>query len=90
MWSGQLVDEYLRKVEIAPREMIELDGLEAIAVLVDRGLAPNRSAPWPEGLNLAKLPLPEGAPVRELGLLWPGGSSRMYLIEAVAEMPLAG
>lgn len=94
LWSGQLVDEYLRKVGIKPREMIELDGLEAIAVLVDRGLGvavvPDRSAPWPEGLKLSRLALPEDAPVRELGLLWPRGSSRAHLIAAVAEIPLAG
>ncbi|MBY2907709.1 LysR substrate-binding domain-containing protein [Rhizobium leguminosarum] len=53
LWSGQLADEYLRTTGIQPKELMELDGLEAIAVLVDRGLGvslvPNRSAPWPEG-----------------------------------------
>lgn len=92
LWSGQLADGYLRASGIEPRELMELDGLEAIAVLVDRGLGvslvPNRSAPWPEGLSLAKLSLPEGAPVRDLGLLWHKGSSRMHLIEAVAEMTI--
>lgn len=90
LWSGQLADDYLRTAGIQPRELMELDGLEAIAVLVDRGLGvslvPNRSAPWPEGLSLAKLPLPDGAPVRDLGLLWTRGSARLPLIEAVAEM----
>lgn len=94
LWSGQLVDQYLRKVEIRPREMIELDGLEAIAVLVDRGLGvalvPNRAAPWPEGLNLAKIALPGDVPKRELGLLWPRSSSRIHLIEAIAEISLSG
>jgi len=94
LWSGQLADEYLRKTHIAPKELMELDGLEAIAVLVDRGLGvslvPNRSAPWPEGLNIAKLPLPAGAPVRELGLLWHKGSSRVHLIEAVAAITTEG
>lgn len=90
LWSGQLADEYLRTTGIEPRELMELDGLEAIAVLVDRGLGvslvPNWSAPWPEGLSLAKLSLPDGAPIRDLGLLWHKGSSRVHLIEAVAEM----
>lgn len=90
LWSGQLADHYLRSHGLEPRELIELDGLEAIAILVDRGLGvslvPNWSAPWPEGLNLAKLDLPDDAPRRELGLLWPRGSSRTHLIEAVAEM----
>ena len=93
LWSGQLADAYLRTTGIEPRELMELDGLEAIAVLVDRGLGvslvPNWSAPWPEGLSLAKLSLPEGAPIRDLGLLWHKGSSRVHLIEAVAEITMS-
>jgi len=87
LWSGQQADNYLRRIRIQPRERLELDALEAIAVLVDRGLGvslvPDRSIPWPEGLKLAKLPLPGPAPVRHLGLLWPRNTVRIRLVHAL-------
>jgi hypothetical protein len=33
-----MVDRYLRQTGIRPRERFELDALEAVAVMVDRGL----------------------------------------------------
>lgn len=86
-WGGRLADGYLRKAGIHPRERLELDALEAIAVMVDKGLGvslvPDWAAPWPEGLSLTKLPLPSNAPVRELGLIWMRTSSRVRLIRAL-------
>ena len=38
VYAGRLIDRYLRKAGIRPKELFELDGLEAIAVMVDRGL----------------------------------------------------
>ena len=50
---------------IAPRERFELNALNAIAVMVDRGLGvslvPDWAQPWPEGLHLARIPLPHAA-----------------------------
>ena len=47
---------------IVPQERFELNALNAIAVMVDRGLGvslvPDWARPWPEGLNLVRLPLP--------------------------------
>jgi len=43
-WAGRLVDGYLRHARIRPKERFELDGLEAIAIMVDRGLG-YRSCP---------------------------------------------
>jgi len=43
VYAGQLVDEYLRKAGIRPKERLKLDGLELIAVMVDRS-APARVA----------------------------------------------
>lgn len=58
LWSGGKVDQYLRTASLSPNELLELDSLEAIAVLVDRGLGvaivPNWSAPWPRGLSVKK------------------------------------
>src|ERR1700722_347944 len=66
-WPGRLVDNYLRKAGIQPRERFEIEGgaAAAVAVMVDRGLGvsivPDWAPPWPEGLSLAKLPLPDAA-----------------------------
>jgi DNA-binding transcriptional LysR family regulator len=87
LWSGQLADNYLSRMRIQPRERLELDSLEAIAVLVDQGLGvslvPEWSKPWPEGIKVAKLPLPGEAPVRDLGVLWPRSSPRSRMIHAL-------
>ena len=87
LWSGQIAENYLRHQRIRPNDRIELDALDAIAVLVDRGigvsLVPDRSLPWPEGLSIKKHTLPEPAPQRELGLLWPVTSGHARLIQVV-------
>jgi DNA-binding transcriptional LysR family regulator len=87
--GGRQVDAYLRKVGIKPNERFELDGLEAIAVMVDRGLGvtilPDWAPPWPEGLSLAKLPLPDRTFTRRTGLFWNRASLRIGLIHAFRE-----
>jgi len=87
--AGQLIDAYLRKTGIRPKELFELDRLEAIAVMVDRGLGvtllPDWAPPWPEGLSLRKLALPDRTFVRRTGLLWNRGSLRSRLILAFLE-----
>ncbi|GBQ97042.1 hypothetical protein AA23498_2802 [Acetobacter nitrogenifigens DSM 23921 = NBRC 105050] len=89
LWSGQIADNYLRQHHIRPHVKIELDALDAIAVLVHRGmgvaLVPDRSIPWPEGLSIEKLSLPEPSPMRELGLLWPSTSAHTRLIQIVEQ-----
>jgi len=90
LWPGRLVDDYLRKVGIRPRELFEIDKLEAIAVMVDRGLGvsllPDWAPPWPEGLSLAKLPVPGGRSfARRIGLIWPRASLRLRLVKAFLE-----
>jgi len=37
VWGGRLVDDYLRKVGIRPRELFEINEVVAIAAMVDRG-----------------------------------------------------
>src|SRR5215468_3601210 len=75
LWPGRLVDGYLRQAGIRPRELFEIDGGVAIAVMVDRGLGvslmPDWAPPWPEGLSLAKLPVPGASSfARRVGLVW--------------------
>jgi DNA-binding transcriptional LysR family regulator len=90
LWPGRLVDGYLRQAGIRPREFFEIDGAEAIAVMVDRGLGvslmPDWAPPWPEGLSLAKLPLPDASSfARRIGLIWARASLRLRLVHAFLE-----
>jgi DNA-binding transcriptional LysR family regulator len=86
--GGRLADKYLQKVKIRPQDRYELDSLEAIAVLVDRGLGvslvPDWAPPWPEGLNLRKIPLPQPFERRRIGLLWRRSSTRIRLVQVLA------
>lgn len=89
VYAGQAIDTYLRKMRIHPRERFEMDGPEAIAVMVDRGLGvsilPDWAPPWPEGLRVRKLPLPDRKFVRRIGLIWLRASFRSGLITAFLE-----
>jgi DNA-binding transcriptional LysR family regulator len=95
-WAGRLIDGYLRQAGIRPSERFELDTLEAIAVMVDCGLGvslvPDWAPPWPEGLSLRKLPLPNQEFTRYIGVVWTRASLRARLVHAfleVAEATLA-
>jgi DNA-binding transcriptional LysR family regulator len=83
-WGGRQADEYLQKVGIVPRDRFELNALNAIAVMVDRGLGvslvPDWSRPWPEGLDLVRLPLPQDATPRRIGVIWSRASVRLRLV----------
>jgi DNA-binding transcriptional LysR family regulator len=96
IWTGRLVDGYLRKYGIRPRERYELDGAEAIAAMVDRGLGvslmPDWAPPWPEGLSLAKIAVRDRTFTRRIGLIWARTSARVRLVNIfleVATMALA-
>ncbi|MFK5004430.1 LysR substrate-binding domain-containing protein, partial [Klebsiella pneumoniae] len=51
VYASRVIDNYLRTSGIAVQDRFELDGLEAIAVMVDRGLGvsllPDWAPPWP-------------------------------------------
>jgi len=68
----RLIDDYLRKARIKPQHRYELEGLELIAVIADRGLRvsllPDWAPPSSEGLSLPKLALPTRSLVRRTGL----------------------
>ncbi|TWG87206.1 DNA-binding transcriptional LysR family regulator [Cupriavidus gilardii J11] len=92
MWGGMLADRYLHEHNIVPQERLEIDSLNAIAAMVHRGigvsLVPDWTPPWPEGLQLARVPLPRPAPVRKVGLLWSphaphAALSRLFLEQAL-------
>ena len=77
LWPGRLVDAYLRKAGIRPRELYEINGIEPIAAMVDRGLGisllPDWKSPWTQSPSLVRLPVPGGRSFgRRVGLIWPG------------------
>ena len=86
-WGGFLVDNYLRKVGIRPKERFELDALDAIAVLVDRGLGvalvPDWPPPWPADLSLTRIPVGDPAFDRHVGIVWARATPRLRLVHAV-------
>lgn len=88
-WGGLLVDNYLRKIGIRPEERFELDALDAIAVLVDRGLGvalvPNWPPPWPADLSLIRIPVGDPAFDRHVGIVWNRATPRLRLVRAVLE-----
>jgi DNA-binding transcriptional LysR family regulator len=85
-WGGYLADRYLQQAGLAPKVRLEVDALDAIAVMVDRGLGvslvPDWAPPWPDGLSLKKIPLPLSGQRREVGVLWNKGSSQILLVHA--------
>lgn len=84
--GGQLADRYLRDQGIRPRQRLEIDGLMAVAALVEQGLGvallPDWAPLWQSGLSIARLPLPERAPVRHVGLIWGERGPRASLAQA--------
>lgn len=88
-WGGRQADEYLRKVGIVPHERFELNALNAIAVMVDRGLGvslvPDWAQPWPEGLHLVRLPLPQECVPRRIGMVWSRSTVRIRLVTVLLQ-----
>ena len=88
-WGGRLADEYLRNAGIVPQERFELNALNAIAVMVDRGLGvslvPNWAQPWPEGLKLVRLPLPNESVPRRIGMVWSRSTVRIRLVTVLLQ-----
>jgi DNA-binding transcriptional LysR family regulator len=92
-WGGLRAEEYLRRAGIRPRERFELNALNSIAVMVDRGLGvslvPDWSPPWPEGLDLARLALPEPCVGRRVGIVWSRATLRMGLLGVLLDESVA-
>lgn len=83
-WGGRAVDQYLRARKIQPHELHELDSLEAIVIMVSRGLGisiiPNWPTPWPQGARVEQIELTD-APLREVGFIWSRSAIRLPLIQ---------
>lgn len=87
-WGGRLADAYLQARGIRPKEWLELDSLEAIALMVEAGLGvsvmPDLHAPFYQKVQVARLPLND-APRREIGLLWPRNTPASKLLRLILE-----
>jgi len=83
-WGGRTADAYLQRNDLHPREQLELDSLETIAMMVSAGvgasLVPDWVGPWPQGLRVRKIPLHGPVPSRTVGFLWSSMSPRARLI----------
>ena len=88
-WGGRQAEEYLQRMGITPHERFELNALNAIAVMVDRGLGvslvPDWAKPWPEGLKLARIPLPHESVPRQIGIVWSRSTIRIRLVTVFLE-----
>ena len=85
-WSGRLVDQYLHKLGIRPREQLESGSVEAIVKLVSHGLGvsivPDGDPSWPQGATVSRSPLRD-APHRTIGIIWSRASPRLPFIRAL-------
>jgi DNA-binding transcriptional LysR family regulator len=92
-WGGLIVENYLRKMSVQPKDRFELDALDAIAVLVDRGLGvalvPDWPPPWPADLSLTHIPVGDAAFDRYVGLVWARATPRLRLVQAVLDVASA-
>jgi DNA-binding transcriptional LysR family regulator len=85
--GGQLADRYLFDHDIFPKQRLEINGLNAIASLIDRGLGvsllPDWSPLWRSKLAISRVALPGSAPVRRVGLIWDARGARSLIAETL-------
>jgi DNA-binding transcriptional LysR family regulator len=88
-WGGRDADEYLKDMAIVPKERIEVDLLQSIAVMVDMNLGvslvPDWAAPWPENLKIARINLPEVRIGRRVGIVCSRSTVRARLVSLLLE-----
>jgi len=69
-WDGQIAERYLNELGLKPHERFEMDGIDAIAALVAKGLGvslvPNSFPLDNLSESLVKVPLENGKPIREI------------------------
>lgn len=84
---GGLIDAWLRERDIRVQVTMELQGLEAISSMVLAGLGvsivPAHCVRGYNPLPLRRLPLPEGAPVRQLTLAFRRDNPRLPVIQEI-------
>lgn len=87
-WAGRLIDTQLRKRGIAVQEAMELDSLEAIALMVSKGLGvsivPERAAGLALPAQIVRRPFGQPQLVRRVGLVERARHPRAPLTAALA------
>jgi len=88
-WQLRLIDEQLTKLSITPRTVMELDSIEAVALMVHHGLGvsivPRRLVEPLLDFPLKWLPFGKPPLRRVLGLVDHLGSTRQNVVEALLE-----
>lgn len=86
-WGGRLAAKWLEQQRVPLQTLFELDALDTIAVLVGRGLGvsvvPDWAGPRPEGVRLRSLSLPDPAPERKIGMIYPRNGARTHLVDVL-------
>lgn len=87
-WGGQIVEKYLSDNGLRVAEWLELDALDAIVTLVDRGMGvaivPDWAPPWPAGLKLSRQALSPNY-VRRMGAMWSLSSAAIVNVRAFVD-----
>jgi len=92
--GGQFADDYLRQYGIRTRQHCELDGLDAIAALVERGIGVSLVPDWLAARSnqqaLQRWPLPYRSSRRIVGMIWTRTSVRTRLVSSFLELVKKG
>lgn len=87
-WGGQIVDRYLVENDLRVVEWLELDALDAIVTLVDRGMGvaiiPDWAPPWPAGVDIERVVLASGGS-RLTGVMWNLSSAALAAVGAFVD-----
>jgi DNA-binding transcriptional LysR family regulator len=88
--GGQLAEAYLRQHGIRTRQRCEMDGLDAIAALVERGIGVSLVPAWVAASNtrlaIRRWPLPQRSARRVVGMTWTRTSARTRLVHCFLEL----
>jgi DNA-binding transcriptional LysR family regulator len=88
-WQLRLIDEQLTKLSIAPKPVMQLDSIEAVALMVYHGLGvsivPRRIVEPLLNFPLKWVPFGEPPLRRSLGLVYHFGSAKLHFVEALRE-----
>ncbi len=86
---GAIVDRFLDAKGVAPNEFMELDSLEAILAMVERGLGvaivPERTIALPNRHRVTVVPIEDAAAYRNLSFLLRVDSVKTQLLDVVLE-----
>jgi DNA-binding transcriptional LysR family regulator len=91
--GGNLVDRYLKRLRLKVRDVVELDSIEAIAIMVAQGagvaIVPDTPCISQLKLSLAVLDLGEQALYRHIGLVSQSDGARQHLVRLLSRALMA-